>query len=106
MLVDFGSAWPIERTARRELGDGFHASYAAPELQGATGVIDGRADQFSASVVLYEMLTGQLPYQWGGKAGRPEFSHTFCSDREITGYAFAGLVLSDNAEDIARVRIQ
>jgi serine/threonine protein kinase len=76
VLVDFGSAWPIERTVHRAIGDGPTASYSAPELQGATGVIDGRADQFSASVVFYEMLTGQLPYQWGGKAGRPEYAVT------------------------------
>jgi serine/threonine protein kinase len=76
IAVDFGSAWPLERTTKRELGDGVDSRYAAPELQGATGVIDGRVDQFSLSVILYEMLTGRLPYQWGGKAGRPQFAET------------------------------
>jgi serine/threonine-protein kinase len=73
VLIDFGSAWPMERTARRA-GEGCTPSYGAPELQGAGGVVDGRADQFAASVVLYEMLTGELPYGWGGKAGRPEYA--------------------------------
>jgi len=74
VLVDYGSAWPVEITARRTIGDGLTASYAAPELQGATGVVNGRVDQFAASVILYEMLTGKLPYTIGGKAGRPEYA--------------------------------
>lgn len=74
VLTDFGSAWPVESTARRESGDGITSGYAAPEQQGATGVIDGRADQFAASVILYELLTGKLPYALGGKAGRPEYA--------------------------------
>jgi serine/threonine-protein kinase len=74
VLVDYGSAWPVETTTRRQIGDGHTAAYSAPELQGATGVIDGRVDQFSASVVLYELLTGRLPYEWGGKAGKPEYA--------------------------------
>lgn len=74
VLIDFGSAWTMQTTAFRVDGDGHHRCYAAPELQ-RPGVADGfLADQFSVSVLLYELLTQQLPYGGlGGKAGRPEF---------------------------------
>ena len=72
-VVDFGIS--------RLLGDtepGFHLTktgfvvgtpfYAAPEQMTATGAIDARADIFSIGVMLYEMLTGQLPR---GRFARP-----------------------------------
>ena len=68
-LIDFGSAWPIERSAYRELGDGFLHAYAAPELI-RVELIDSRADQFSFGVILYQLLTGKIPYEGlGGEAG-------------------------------------
>src|SRR5690606_24998599 len=74
MLVDFGSAWTTQQAAFRDEGDGYHRAYAAPELQTIGGVVGFAADQFSTSVILYELLTMQLPYGGlGGKAGRPEF---------------------------------
>lgn len=74
VLIDFGSAWGTEATANRGDGDGFHASYAAPELQGGPGVINFRSDLFSLGVILYELITLELPYDnLGGKAGRPEY---------------------------------
>lgn len=74
ILIDFGSAWTIQRTAFREEGDGHHRAYAAPELQ-TPGLTPGfAADQFSVSIIFYELLTQQLPYGGlGGKAGRPEY---------------------------------
>jgi serine/threonine-protein kinase len=97
VLIDFGSAWPMERTARRG-GEGCTPSYGAPELQGAGGVVDGRADQFSASVVLYEMLTGELPYGWGGKAGRPEYAAVKAKTYRPPSVLVAGRVrLTDRA---------
>jgi serine/threonine protein kinase len=73
-LIDFGSAWTIDRTTRRTEGDGHHRCYSAPELQAGATPVTLAGDQFSLSVLLYEMLTLQLPYGGlGGKAGRPEF---------------------------------
>lgn len=71
-LIDFGSAWLVETTARREEGDGRHPIYAAPELSQSASPVEGFfADQFSVSVLLYELLTGVIPYDGlGGKAGR------------------------------------
>jgi serine/threonine protein kinase len=73
-LIDFGSAWTIDRTTRRTEGDGHHRCYAAPEAQAGLTPVTLAGDQFSVSVALYELLTLQLPYGGlGGKAGRPEF---------------------------------
>jgi serine/threonine protein kinase len=73
-LIDFGSAWTIDWTTRRTEGDGHHRSYAAPELQTGTAAVSLASDQFSVSVLLFELLTLNLPYGGlGGKAGRPEF---------------------------------
>ena len=75
VMIDFGSAWGIERTARRDAGDGLSRAYAAPELQSRTQIADFRSDQFSASAILYELLTLERPYDsLGGQAGRPEFA--------------------------------
>jgi serine/threonine-protein kinase len=44
--------------------------YMAPEqASGASRKIDGRADQYAAGVVLYEMLTGQVPFSGESLAG-------------------------------------
>lgn len=72
--IDFGSAWVAERTTARDAGDGISVVYSSPELQARSPSADFRADQFSATVVLYELLTMQLPYRLGGKAGLPEFA--------------------------------
>ena len=72
-LIDFGSAWPIEETTVRKPGDGVSPNYAAPEQQIAGARVDERADQFAASVILYQLLTLKVPYEGlGGRAGTPE----------------------------------
>ncbi len=74
VMIDYGSAWLVERTALKEAGDGVSPLYAAPELQNGEVGVNDCADQFSASVILYELLTLSLPYaNLGGKAGRPEY---------------------------------
>lgn len=74
VMIDFGSAWLVERTAFRLDGDGVSSVYAAPELQNGDAGINARADQFSVSVILFELLTLALPYaNLGGKVGRVEF---------------------------------
>jgi len=70
VLIDFGSAWTIERTTRRFEGDGVSSVYAAPEFLRGELHVNFRADCFSLGVVLYEILTDRIPYDGhGGKIG-------------------------------------
>lgn len=74
-LIDFGSAWTYESAVGRDKGDGVHPSYSAPEVLASHCVSGFHADQFSVSVLFYELLTRQLPYQGlGGQAGLPPWS--------------------------------
>jgi serine/threonine protein kinase len=73
VLIDFGSAWCLESSARRLLGDGLQSVYSAPEMHDAGQSPLEFADQFVATLILYEMLTLVVPYEGlGGKAGWPE----------------------------------
>ncbi len=75
-IIDYGSSWQIEKTRGRAIGDGANPYYSAPEVFMEEAVVDERADQFSIAVVLYQMLTLELPYAGlGGKAG--EFMEEF-----------------------------
>lgn len=73
VLIDFGSAWPAERAAKKLPVDGMSLPYAAPEQLSSDAIPDFRADIFSLSVVLFELLTLDIPYDGaGGQAGLPE----------------------------------
>ena len=75
--IDYGSAWCVERTTERTTADGLTRGYAAPELNAQCHAPDFRSDQFSASVVLYELLTGKLPFDGlGGRLGEPQYQGT------------------------------
>ncbi len=100
VLVDFGSAWPVEQTAQRDPGDGHSAPYAAPEQWSGKAAVNFRADVFSLSVVWHELLTLDIPYGGlGGVAGADEYEmasnhrltpvQSRCSGREsIPGQAW------------------
>ena len=67
VLTDFGVAKMMEESSSdggtlTETGTGLGTpEYMAPE-QSLGGKIDGRADQYSLGIVLYEMLTGVKPF--------------------------------------------
>ena len=77
VLIDFGSAWPIESTAQHDDGDGATLPYASPERVMKDQLEDFRADAFSLAVIAYELLTLEIPYDGlGGRAGLPKLSNT------------------------------
>lgn len=66
----------MERTS----GDGASGVYSAPELLEKGAVPDFRSDQFSLSVVWYEMLTLAIPYDGaGGRAGLAAIRSAFAN---------------------------
>ncbi|MCJ2375652.1 protein kinase [Vibrio sp. ZSDZ34] len=61
-LMDFGIARVLSNTQRTQTGAATGtAYYMAPEQLKGMGTIDGRADQYALAVLLYEMLTGEVP---------------------------------------------
>ncbi len=72
-VLDFGLARPVDAEADRgqtvTLTEQFVGTpaYASPEqLRGGTGAIDVRADVYSLGLILYQALTGNLPYDVSG----------------------------------------
>jgi serine/threonine-protein kinase len=71
-LVDFGIAKlakgvsPVNTEDGRLLGT---PRYSAPERIRCASAVDGRADVFSAAVVLYEMMTGVNPFAANNSTG-------------------------------------
>ncbi len=69
VLSDFGIAKLVEQDAAVLTATGTGVGtpeYMAPE-QGLGEKLDGRTDQYSLGVVLYEMLTGVTPYRGDGQ---------------------------------------
>ena len=92
VLVDFGSAWPVETTATKEVGDGVTEPYAAPERLTSHAAEDFRSDAFSMSVVAYELLTLTIPFgNLGGRAGTPSLA-----DKMATAYEKPSKLLHQN----------
>ncbi|MCX4470969.1 Stk1 family PASTA domain-containing Ser/Thr kinase [Micromonospora sp. NBC_01655] len=62
-VADFGLARAVEASAEDEPGNQLMATvaYVAPELV-TDGHSDTRTDVYSAGIVLFEMLTGRVPY--------------------------------------------
>ncbi|MHC4742663.1 MAG: protein kinase domain-containing protein, partial [Planctomycetota bacterium] len=61
-LIDFGIAKVLSQKHIDVTGKGFRSAYyGAPELADARVGVDARADVFSVGVMLYQMLTGEIP---------------------------------------------
>jgi serine/threonine-protein kinase len=68
-VLDFGVAKLERRAAARMTQEGAlvgSPAYMSPEQFLGTGVIDGRADIWALSVVLYETITSRLPFEGDG----------------------------------------
>lgn len=66
-IADFGLARAIEESAGEKLTRTGMALgspvYSSPEQGSGDGVVDGRSDQYSLAIVVYEMLSGELPFR-------------------------------------------
>lgn len=85
-LTDFGIArMEVDASLTRTGGLIGSPAYMAPE-QILGGLVDARADLFSTGVTLYQMLTGELPFQGSGIM---EVAHRVAYDppRPLTGFA-------------------
>lgn len=75
VLIDYGSAWGVERTTSRHQGDGLSDIYSAPEILTHPVGVNFRADYFSLAIVCYEVLTLQIPYDGlSGGAGLLQYA--------------------------------
>ncbi|GAB3517051.1 Stk1 family PASTA domain-containing Ser/Thr kinase [Phytohabitans suffuscus] len=79
-VADFGLARAVEASADDEAGGQLMATvaYVAPELV-TNGHADARTDVYSAGIVLFEMLTGRVPYD-GDKPVEVAWQHV---DRDV-----------------------
>jgi serine/threonine-protein kinase len=79
-VADFGLARAVEASAEDDTANQLMATaaYVAPELV-ADGHADPRTDVYSAGIVLFEMLTGRVPYD-GARAVDVAWQHV---DRDV-----------------------
>lgn len=87
-MIDFG----IARSPDHRRSEPGTPGYASPEQWYQDKHIDHRADQFSASVVLYQMLTKQIPYDnLGGKAQPAQQKRPIVSTRRYNRHVWKAL---------------
>jgi serine/threonine protein kinase/Flp pilus assembly protein TadD len=79
MVMDFGIAKSVIESGEHSMtlsGAMFGTpAYISPEQAAGAGQVDGRADQYSLAVVLYEMLAGERPFS--GNTELEAFSKRF-----------------------------
>ncbi len=75
-IADFGVAKPVTQEATQSGSLTGTPSYMSPEQIEETSV-DGRSDQFSLAVVVYELLTGQKPFTGDTL---PALLHSICTE--------------------------
>ncbi len=75
VLIDFNISTPFGKLAKnRDTGDVLGTPFYMSPEQGQGLPIDARSDLYSAGVVFYEMLTGDIPYK-GESAAQILFRH-------------------------------
>ncbi|MDQ6872272.1 MAG: protein kinase [Gemmatimonadota bacterium] len=67
LVADFGIAKAIEAAAGETVTTGRVAvgtlAYMSPEQASGSGIVDARSDVYSLALVLYEMITGEVPFR-------------------------------------------
>ncbi len=94
MILDFGLALLVGSQAdftRITDPGSFHGTlaYASPEQTRSRDDIDIRSDVYSLGVVLYELLTGRLPYNLR-RVALPEAARIICEQAPATDAALRG----------------
>ena len=72
-VTDFGIARDMGLATSSHLGAAGTPEYMSPEQVTNPDQVDHRADVYSAGVMLFEMLTGHLPYEHDRSAGEVRF---------------------------------
>jgi serine/threonine protein kinase len=62
-IADFGIARPVFQIQQPGRASGGTPAYLSPEQASGEENIDGRSDLYSLGVILFEMLTGRLPFE-------------------------------------------
>ncbi len=90
VLTDFGIAKAVvpDGAATKTVQGVFLGTpqYAAPEQISGEGKVDARADIYSFAIVIYEMISGRVPFD-GPNASRVAAQHLFSSVPPLSRYA-------------------
>ncbi|MFN7920584.1 MAG: protein kinase [Bryobacteraceae bacterium] len=96
-LLDFGIAKLMEEDDSGATRTGLQAltpSYASPEQVRGENVTTA-SDVYSLGVVLFELLTGQLPYPGGRRSTAAEMMRAVCEDPAIVPHTLAKELAGD-----------
>ena len=106
MLLDFDVALDVRATAGQLTVIGGTLQYMSPDqfelLLGRRAGIDGRSDVYSLGLVLYELLTGRLPFEPPDQPTAVEVERALAGRKAVPTVRVANPAVSPGAEAIIR----